>query len=82
MKGTKYLQQFLFEAFDEFFVVRCTFDILRKVLAMFDEVDASSFAYHQKDVVLRLTCCGTDHPQQASGELPLLLVGSAEPHVT
>jgi hypothetical protein len=55
------LQKFLFEAFDEFFVVRRTFDILRKMLAMFDEVDSPPFANDEEDVILRFTCFGTDY---------------------
>lgn len=76
------LQMPLFEAVDEFFVVRSAFYILRKVLAVFDEIYSPSFADHEKYVVPGLTCCRADHAQQASSKLSLLFVCPSVPHVT
>jgi hypothetical protein len=53
----------LFKAFNKFFVVRRTFNILGEMLAMFDEIDSTSFSNHEKNVVLRFTCCGADYPE-------------------
>lgn len=53
----------LFKTFNQFFIVRRTLDILRKVFAVFDEIDSTSLANHEKDVILRFTCRGADHPE-------------------
>jgi hypothetical protein len=53
----------LFKTFNQFFIVRGALNVLWKMLAMFNEIDSTSLANHEKDVILRFTCRGADHPE-------------------
>jgi hypothetical protein len=53
----------LFKTFNKVFVVRRTLDILGKMLTMLDEINSASFANHEKNVFLRFTRRGANHPE-------------------
>src|SRR5579864_2090996 len=82
IKGMVVSRHSLFQTIDQVFVVRGTFDIFRKMLAVLDEIDPATFTNHKKNVVFRCSRRFADHTQQTSRKLPLLLVRSTKSHIT
>jgi hypothetical protein len=80
MKGT-ILSKKLLQTFDKFLVIRRSLNVFGKVLSVLDEVDASTFANHEEDVILGLTRCFADYAQDARSQLPLLFIRPSVPHI-